>query len=168
MRASWSRLAKRFLLGTGLALSIALAVASLAIDDLPRRGRRWLVNEWQGRNVEDFEYVHRSASDSMPAYLKMILKRKIVGLLVLPEVVPGGNPSHFVIETRGLDYDDMNALDKAALVNRMRLMGNDRAELITTSGKGYRWNGDRHPHSWSIVHEARVVQWMVTLFETHG
>lgn len=67
------------------------------------------------------------------------------------------------IENRNLDYHGMNAVDHAALVNLLRGAGNTRAELITTSGKGYRPNGARHPHSWSIVDEADLAQWIAEL-----
>ncbi len=67
------------------------------------------------------------------------------------------------IENRNLDYHGMNAVDHAALVNLLRVAGNTRAELITTLGKGYRPNGARHPHSWSIVDEADLAQWIAGL-----
>jgi hypothetical protein len=56
----------------------------------------------------------------------------------------------------------MNAVDHAALINLLRVAGNDRAELITTTGRGYRPGGRRHPHSWSIVDEAQLERWLLT------
>ncbi|MDW3192941.1 MAG: hypothetical protein R8G66_11275 [Cytophagales bacterium] len=38
---------------------------------------------------------------------------------------------------------------------------NTRVEYITTEDKGYRANGDRHPHSWSIVDQEELVRWML-------
>ncbi|HEX8695691.1 MAG TPA: hypothetical protein VF746_24970 [Longimicrobium sp.] len=64
------------------------------------------------------------------------------------------------IENRNLDYHAMNALDLAALVNVLRIRGNPRAELVTTTAKGYRPGGARHPHSWSIVDEADLAAWL--------
>lgn len=55
------------------------------------------------------------------------------------------------MEQRSLDFYGMNAVDHAALVNLLRIAGNPRAELITTTGRGVRPDGRRHPHSWSIV-----------------
>jgi hypothetical protein len=68
---------------------------------------------------------------------------------------------HWWMEARDLDYSGMNAMDHAALINLLRVAGNDRAELITTSGRGYRPDGRRHPHSWSIVDEAELADWLV-------
>ncbi len=62
---------------------------------------------------------------------------------------------------RGGDYYGMNALDAAALVRHLKLLGNSRAQLILTSGKGYRADGTRHPHSWSIVDQPDLARWLV-------
>lgn len=48
----------------------------------------------------------------------------------------------------------------AELINRLVLMGNTRAEFMQSFRTGYRANGMRHPHSWSIVDEAECVQWI--------
>jgi hypothetical protein len=55
------------------------------------------------------------------------------------------------MEERGKDYYDINCFDLAAFINDLRLRGNKEARLIVTTEKGYRENGMRHPHSWSIV-----------------
>ncbi len=53
----------------------------------------------------------------------------------------------------------------AELINRLVLMGNAKAEFIQTFQTGYRSNGQRHPHSWSIVNEVELIQWMKALIE---
>ncbi len=66
------------------------------------------------------------------------------------------------IENRGRDYYGMNAIDLAALVNQLEILGSKKAELITTTTKGFQ-GGSRHPHSWSIVDEKELVDWFVGL-----
>ena len=52
----------------------------------------------------------------------------------------------------------MNAIDAAAVISLLKLMGNERAELITTTNKGYFWgDGRRHPHTMSIVGERELL-----------
>jgi hypothetical protein len=46
------------------------------------------------------------------------------------------------------------------LINRLVLMGNTRAEFMQSFRTGYRSNGQRHPHSWSIVNEVDCIQWV--------
>ncbi|MBK7887857.1 MAG: hypothetical protein IPJ86_11350 [Bacteroidetes bacterium] len=53
----------------------------------------------------------------------------------------------------------------AELINRLVLMGNTKAEFIQTFQTGYRSNGQRHPHSWSIVDPVDLIQWAKGLFE---
>lgn len=66
------------------------------------------------------------------------------------------------MENRSADYYGMNALDAASLIRHLKLLGNTRAELITTTGKGFRANGTRHPHSWSIVEQGELARWIAT------
>ncbi|MBX2927813.1 MAG: hypothetical protein KF852_08265 [Saprospiraceae bacterium] len=67
------------------------------------------------------------------------------------------------IENCGKDYYSMNALDAAAAVNQLRILGNSKAELILTTGKGMHPDGRRHPHSWSIVDNGELVEWLLRL-----
>jgi hypothetical protein len=65
------------------------------------------------------------------------------------------------MDERNLDFHGLNAVDHAALINLLRVAGNAGAELIITTGKGYRPDGQRHPHSWSIVDEAELMEWLM-------
>lgn len=65
------------------------------------------------------------------------------------------------MENRNADYYGMNALDAASLIRHLKRLGNTRAELIVTTGRGYRANGMRHPHSWSIVDQRELARWVV-------
>lgn len=54
---------------------------------------------------------------------------------------------------------DTNVAAASELIARLMLMGNERAELVLSPGTGYRANGTRHPHSWSIVDAEELVKW---------
>lgn len=57
---------------------------------------------------------------------------------------------------------DLNALDCSMAINALRLLGNPAAELWLTSGKGYRQrNGQRNPHSWSIMNPEQTLKWLL-------
>jgi hypothetical protein len=51
----------------------------------------------------------------------------------------------------------------AELIYRLMLLGNDKAEFIQSDKKGYRSNGVRHPHSWSIIDEPACIDWIKSL-----
>jgi hypothetical protein len=54
---------------------------------------------------------------------------------------------------------DSNFLIASEMINRLLIAGNEKAEFV--EGKtGYRSNGMRHPHSWSIVDEVELISWM--------
>jgi hypothetical protein len=84
-----------------------------------------------------------------------LLKNVPIRLYTEPDVV-------WTIENIGRDYYTLNALDQAALVLQLRALGNARAELIITTGKGFRQPGTRNPHSWTIVDEPELARWLAT------
>ncbi|HWB24847.1 MAG TPA: hypothetical protein VG738_05175 [Chitinophagaceae bacterium] len=64
----------------------------------------------------------------------------------------------WMLQNRRRSLYDMNALASSELINTLLQEGNTRAEFMP--GKtGYRSDGSRHPHSWSIVDEVELVQW---------
>lgn len=65
------------------------------------------------------------------------------------------------IENRRKSYYSMNSLDLAALINELRLLGNDRAFLITTHGKREGYDEGASPHTWSIVDNGELVDWFL-------
>jgi len=68
------------------------------------------------------------------------------------------------IENRRKDFYDLNVLDIAAFINQLKLIGNNKVELMVTNKKGYTTDGNRHPHSWSIVNEGEFLNWCLHLF----
>jgi hypothetical protein len=64
------------------------------------------------------------------------------------------------LKNRRRSLYDNNALCSSELINRLMLQGNEQAEFIQSQKVGYRSNGMRHTHSWSIVDEVELIQWM--------
>ncbi len=65
------------------------------------------------------------------------------------------------LKNRRRSLYDSNQLQSSELINRLLLLGNEKAEFLTARQPGYRSNGMRHPHSWSIVDEVDLVQWVL-------
>jgi hypothetical protein len=65
------------------------------------------------------------------------------------------------MKNRHADLYDMNALDQTAMINQLSFLGNTKAEYINALGKGYRPNGMRHPHSWSIAEPVDCLAWIL-------
>jgi hypothetical protein len=64
-------------------------------------------------------------------------------------------------ENRKADYDQMNACYIQRLSDNLKKSGFSQVEYIPTKNKGYRNNGDRHPHSWSIIDKDGLIEWIM-------
>jgi len=64
---------------------------------------------------------------------------------------------------RQAEYENLNAYYIEQLANDLStLYGEDKVTYIKTKNRGYRANGDRHPHSWAIIDEKKLVNWILT------
>ena len=66
---------------------------------------------------------------------------------------------------RGLDMYYMNGLDQTAMIQFLNDKGNTKAEFINSYQKGYRIEGNRHPHSWSIVEPLNCINWILDILK---
>ena len=64
---------------------------------------------------------------------------------------------------RQADYEDMNAyyIEQMSF-DLIKLYGEKYVKYIKTENRGYRANGDRHPHSWGIIEEKNLIDWMLS------
>lgn len=65
------------------------------------------------------------------------------------------------MNNRHVDMYDLNALDQTALIQFLNEQGNTKAEFINAFQKGIRIEGNRHPHSWSIVEPKSCIDWIL-------
>ncbi len=64
-------------------------------------------------------------------------------------------------EVRQTDFESTNAY---VLQKTSEILKNDNwnnFQLIQTKDKGYRSDGERHPHSWSIVDKSDLIDWIL-------
>jgi Lipase (class 3) len=64
-------------------------------------------------------------------------------------------------ENRKVDYEQMNAFYIKKLYESLKKSEFKRVQYIPTENKGFRANGDRHPHSWSIVDKNELMKWIM-------
>ena len=69
------------------------------------------------------------------------------------------------LENRRRSLYDSNALAASEMINRLLLLGNEKAEFMQAKQPGYRSSGFRHPHSWSIVDEIEFIEWAESIFD---
>ena len=107
-----------------------------------------------GKYIEYSPYVH---TDTIKNKLTLFDNMPIFAITE-PDIL-------WWMEERGKDYYDINCFDLAAFINDLRLIGNKEAKLVATTGKGYRENGMRHPHSWSIMDIDELIIWSLEIIE---
>ncbi len=112
--------------------------------------------------VEEFPEAYRNASvftqsDSSGGNVKLLKNTNII-LFHEPDI-------DWWLNERGATYYDFNSYDIAAFALKLRMLGNENVELITTSGKGYDRKGNRNCHSWTIVDENYLMDWIQNLLE---
>ena len=64
-------------------------------------------------------------------------------------------------ENRMADFDQMNAYYLKRLSEKLKKSDFSQVEYIPTKNRGYRANGERHPHSWGIVDPKNLMEWLV-------
>jgi hypothetical protein len=67
---------------------------------------------------------------------------------------------NWYIQNRRRSLYETNMLNASEMVNRLVLMGNDKAEFVSSAVHGRRSNGVRRPLSWNIVDEIDLIQWI--------
>jgi len=122
-------------------------------------GILWALRHHLGGTPDEVPEVYRHASPLL-AYEP---RGGNAGLLVDRPVRLYCEPDVAWMIENSLDYYTTNAIDQVVMINTLRLLGNRRAELVVTTGRGYREDlgGIRLPHSWSIVDEPELATWIM-------
>lgn len=63
---------------------------------------------------------------------------------------------------RGAAYYDINSFDMAGLYTFLKNQGHEDVVMLTTTGKGFNRKGERNCHSWSIVDEELLINWLLS------
>ena len=118
--------------------------------------------------VTDFKEIYGGTPEQMPNnYIKhspYTRTEKDGGnakyLLKTPTRIYCDPDINWHLKNRQRDYYHINASDQTALINFLTLNGNKNAEFKSYVGKGYRLDGTRHPHSWSIIDTDDCIKWI--------
>jgi hypothetical protein len=96
-----------------------------------------------------------SYSDTSQKNIKSLVNCPIM-LISEPDII-------WQMNERNRSLYDLNALDCSLAINALRLLGNQKAQLVLTTGKGYRkLTGKRNPHSWSILDPKKTIKWLIS------
>ncbi len=83
------------------------------------------------------------------------------GLLQTPLIFFHEPDMDWLMQERGAQYFDINSYDIDAMAEKLKNQGHPDLTVVSTSGKGFDANGDRKCHSWTIVDEPILIQWLL-------
>lgn len=64
-------------------------------------------------------------------------------------------------ENMGVDYEQMNAFHIERLSDFLSSQDFENVQFIATENKGFRADGTKNPHSWSIIDKEDLLKWML-------
>lgn len=99
-------------------------------------------------------YTYRAKDGGNAKYLKDIPLRMYTDFDV-----------EWLMNQRHRDLYDWNGTDIIAMINMLKVMGNDDANVIISYGKGFKLDGSKNPHSWSIMDSQDCLNWISKLLE---
>ncbi len=67
----------------------------------------------------------------------------------------------WLINERHRDLHDWNGIDIISMINQLKILGNENAKVIVSQGKGFRLDGTKNPHSWSIMNSEVFLNWIL-------
>jgi len=97
-----------------------------------------------------------------------------------PEAKDGGNAKYlaaipvrlycdpdinWIIENRRGSYEIINAADLSGCISQLKLLGNKNAEFVNCLGKGFKPDGTRHPHYFSMLDPGEFIVWANKLLD---
>lgn len=135
-----------------------------AANQLGKGEANWILNYYNQNfgdyNTDSSKYIQHSCFTASQADGGNAQYLTNVPVLMIHEI-----DIMWMIEERCRDLSDANAVIGSKLVNFLINQGNENALVTLTSGKGYRADGRRHPHSWSIAEPSPTLDWLAGFLE---
>lgn len=135
--------------------------------DAIERGKaeaRWILNYYEQHfgpfPENENSYIHHSCFNSESSDGGNATFLKDVPVALFHEV-----DLEWLMEERCRNYEDGNAFVGSKFINFLQKQGNKNAFLMQTEGLGYRADGRRHPHSWSIAEPHTTFEWLLNYLQ---
>jgi hypothetical protein len=106
-------------------------------------------------HLEEYEYLSIHTPNNTNA---KFLKNIPVRIYCDPDI-------DWYINNLNQSYKDMNALNHSDFIVYLKSIGNNNAEFINQLGKGFRLDGTRQPHSWSLLEPEECINWILKILK---
>ena len=119
---------------------------------------KWIVNHFQdsfGSDADLLRNIQRVSPFTFESNTNSVSRLKEIKMRMYSEP-----DAEWWKENRQTDFESTNAFTIREIAKQLKINEWSNLELIETRNKGYRANGERHPHSWSIVNVPELIDWM--------
>lgn len=128
--------------------------------ELGKAEAQWILNYYEqnfGPFAEDKDnYVHHSCFSTNDPQGGNAIFLKDIPVILFHEV-----DLEWLMEERCREYQDCNAFIGEKFIEYLHSVGNENAVITKTEGLGFRADGRRHPHSWSIASPEFTLAWLL-------
>ncbi|MEY3501370.1 MAG: hypothetical protein RL308_3043 [Bacteroidota bacterium] len=134
----------------------------LSVNNSPDEERVYMIERIEKEMGGSPETALKNYYKMSPYSFNDTTQTAIKNIIRLPLRIYSEPDVNWWLKENAEDFTGMNATECSAMINELNRLGNTKAELIITQNKGYRKpDNRRHPHSWSIVDNDELIQWLV-------
>lgn len=134
----------------------------LSVNKSPDEERVYFIERLEKEMGGSPETVLKNYYKTSPYSFSDTSQTAIKNIVKLPLRIYSEPDIYWWLKENAEDFTGMNVTECSAMINELNRLGNTKAELIITQNKGYRKpNNSRHPHSWSIVNNNELIEWLL-------
>jgi hypothetical protein len=134
----------------------------LSVNNSPDEERVYMIERIEKEMGGPPETALKNYYKTSPYSFNDTTQTAIKNIIRLPLRIYSEPDVNWWLKENAEDFTGMNATECSAMINELNRLGNTKAELIITQNKGYRKpDNRRHPHSWSIVDNDELIQWLL-------
>lgn len=134
----------------------------LSVNSSPDEERVYMIERLEKEMGGSPEIALKNYYKTSPYSFSDTTQTAIKNIIRLPLRIYSEPDVNWWLKENAEDFTGMNATECSAMINELNRLGNTKAELIITQNKGYRKpDNSRHPHSWSIVDNNELIEWLL-------
>ena len=134
----------------------------LSVNKIPDEERVYMIERLEKEMGGSPKIALKNYYKTSPYSFSDTTQTAIKNIIKLPLRIYSEPDVNWWLKENAEDFTGMNVTECSAMINELNRLGNTKAELIVTQNKGYRrHDNSRHPHSWSIVNNNELIEWLL-------
>lgn len=134
----------------------------LSVNKIPDEERVYMIERLEKEMGGSPKIALKNYYKTSPYSFSDTTQTAIKNIIKLPLRIYSEPDVNWWLKENAEDFTGMNVTECSAMINELNRLGNTKAELIITQNKGYRKpDNSKHPHSWSIVDNDELIEWLL-------